>query len=821
MQTDREENQMQEYARLFASFTDENVFLTGKAGTGKTTFLHSLRETTMKQMAVVAPTGVAAINAGGTTIHSFFQLPLSPFLPTEWGRKELIAKQRMHTNRRKVLRELELLVIDEVSMVRADVLDALDTVLRHVRYRHNEPFGGVQVIFIGDMYQLSPVVQPAEWQLLSPHYEGVFFFNSQVFREKPFVHIEFSKVFRQKDEDFITLLNEVRDNKLSPAGRTALESRYLPAFVPPKEENYIILTTHNYKADRINNEELALLDGKSRVFKAKTSGDFPERSYPAEFDLELKKGAKVMFVKNDNEIPRRFYNGKIGTVTSWDDERIYVYSPEEDEEIEVSPMIWENIQYKADEKTLEVKESVLGTFTQFPLRLAWAITIHKSQGLTFEKAIIDAGDAFAAGQVYVALSRCRTLEGLVLNSRITDSAILNDDEILRFSSNSFDEEQLETSYSGSRQNYALTLLRQIYDFVPLRSMAVRWQKSTVEHASAFDEDTLAFLRAVVEMSIELSDIGGRFYRQIYGIINSRPFVEDDLNERLGAAAGFFGERLERLSEMLKESPASTDSREYSRVYDQSWTDVFTMVEQKRHRILGIRDGFRVEKYFQLRQTFRLPDVKVSAYSRKRATVSFKSSNQELLGILFELRNSLVDEFALPIYLVAGTKTLQELAEYLPQTEDDLLHISGFGKAKVARFGSQFLEVIRDYCEENNLESSMDELLELKQKKKKKKPSAKKGDSARQTLALYKSGKSVQEIVEERKLALSTIHSHLGQFVMSGELKAEDFVSKEKIEEAERIVSEYKGDESLYTVLKDRFPRNELSFIIAALRSRGG
>ena len=503
-----------DYAKLFATLTNQNVFLTGKAGTGKTTFLRGLCETSKKQIAVVAPTGVAAINAGGSTIHSFFQLPLNPFIPTEFGRKELISKMRMHSNKRKVLRELELLVIDEISMVRADLLDAVDTVLRSVRYRHDEPFGGVQMIFIGDMFQLSPVAQQEEWNILSQFYKGVYFFNSHVFNEKPFVHIEFEKIFRQKELEYIRLLNEVRNNRLSKKSYELLEKRYQPFFVPSKDDTYVILTTHNYKADRINQEELGKIKGESKFFKAEITRDFPERLFPVEEDLELKIGSKVMFVKNDTDEAKRFFNGKIGVVTAWNSDAIFVKCPEDAAEIEVTPMVWENVRYQANESTLEVTQDIIGTFKQFPLRLAWAITIHKSQGLTFDKAIIDAEMAFAPGQVYVALSRCRSLNGLVLQSRISESAIQNAEEIVHFSSMQYTLDQLKDSYSSSKKQYFLSLLMGVYNFRQMVRVANRWLISTNEVASSFNSETIDFLRVVNKQVNDLQDVGSKFGVQI-------------------------------------------------------------------------------------------------------------------------------------------------------------------------------------------------------------------------------------------------------------------------------------------------------------------
>ena len=412
------DNKMFQLAIQLVNQSNRNIFLTGKAGTGKTTFLKYIRNHCPKQMAVIAPTGVAAINAGGVTIHSFFQLPLEPFFPEPNSRHQLISRLRFNSEKKKIFQELEILVIDEISMVRCDILDAIDTVLRHVRQR-NQMFGGVQLLFIGDMLQLPPVIKDHEWNQLTEFYSGLYFFDSLVLKEEPPVYIEFNKIYRQSDERFINVLNQVRNNELDEDGLAILESRYQPTFRRNKKDGYIILTTHNNKANSINIEELADINNKIYSYQADVVEEFSERTFPADELLQLKEGAQVMFIRNDSaENGKRFFNGKIGTVAKLDDEKIFVQCEDEPFEIEVQKEKWENIRYTLDKSTRKLDSEVLGSFTQFPLRLAWAITIHKSQGLTFEKAIIDAGEAFAAGQVYVALSRCTNLEGMVLQSRI-------------------------------------------------------------------------------------------------------------------------------------------------------------------------------------------------------------------------------------------------------------------------------------------------------------------------------------------------------------------------------------------------------------------
>src|SRR5690554_5660532 len=500
---------MSDYYQLahgFANHTNQITFITGKAGTGKTTFLKKLKAESFKQIAVVAPTGIAAINAGGTTIHSFFQLPFSPFTPTPIGKKELISKMKMQGKRQQVLRELELLVIDEISMVRADVLDAIDTVLRHYRYRDREPFGGVQVIFIGDMFQLSPVAMRDEMQILLSHYKGIHFFNSHVMQQVPMVYIELDKVFRQKNAEFIHILDEVRMNRLSPESLAKLESTYNPNFVPKEKDAYITLTTHNYKADSINSAELKKIEGKSLKYSAEVKGSFPTNNFPVDTDLELKKGAKVMFVKNDMETPRRFYNGKIGEVTFIDNDYVMVTCPGEENAIYVEAVTWENMTYTVNKETTKLEEKITGSFTQIPLRHAWAITIHKSQGLTFDKAVIDAGEAFAPGQVYVALSRCRTLEGIVLKSKINADSIRNASNILKFSNRRNKADELVKKLEEAEITYRNKLLIELFQFSPIARAMARLRTDVSKAGTAFNEETAPYLTEVANQIIEIKAV---------------------------------------------------------------------------------------------------------------------------------------------------------------------------------------------------------------------------------------------------------------------------------------------------------------------------
>ncbi len=422
-------------ANDFVQYTGCNIFLTGKAGTGKTTFLHNLHKNTAKRMIITAPTGVAAINAGGVTLHSFFQLSFGPFVPGSETYEHNKQRQfRFSKEKKRIIQSLDLLVIDEISMVRADLLDAVDAALRRYR-RNNQPFGGVQLLVIGDLHQLSPVAKQDEWHLLQQYYESAYFFSSKALALTELLTIELKHIYRQSEAGFIKLLNRVRNNRLDESSMEALNRRYIRDFTPGEDQGYITLTTHNLSAESINQNRLQALSKKEYRFNAEISGDFPEHIYPTLATLLLKEGSQVMFVRNDPSAEKLYYNGKIGKITKLSNKSICVVCPGNHNEIVVDPVVWENIKYTLNEETKEIEEDIIGSFKQYPLKLAWAITIHKSQGLTFEKAIIDAKAAFAHGQIYVALSRCKTMEGMVLSSPISSRGIEIDKAIMCFDEN--------------------------------------------------------------------------------------------------------------------------------------------------------------------------------------------------------------------------------------------------------------------------------------------------------------------------------------------------------------------------------------------------
>ena len=521
-------NTIFQQAVAFVNQTNKHLFLTGKAGTGKTTFLKYIKQHTFKRLAVVAPTGVAAINAGGVTIHSFFQLPFGPFIPSYqnyWNSYEgelnnpstLIKNLRLPAAKRDVLRELDLLIIDEVSMVRADMLDAIDTVLRHVRRQPLLPFGGVQMVYIGDLFQLPPVIKNEEWNLIKNFYQSPFFFHAEVIKHAFPLYIELKKIYRQKDDSFIHILNNIRNNCCTADDLDYLHQYYKPGFQPKKEDNYITLTSHNGKADVINETELKRLITKPFIYEATITGDFNERAYPAERTLQLKAGAQVMFIKNDKGEVRRFYNGKIATVTKLDKEKVMVSFANEPCEMELERETWKNIRYKYQQEKDHVDEEELGTFTQYPIRLAWAITIHKSQGLTFEKAIIDAGASFAPGQVYVSLSRLTSLKGLILYSKILPHTISTDQRVIEFVQNEIGEEQLQQTLHEEQKTFVRHSIinsfawEKLVDIVshhfdgyehrkiPEQNKAIGWCQQLMDHVKTQNEIAIKFKKALEQL----------------------------------------------------------------------------------------------------------------------------------------------------------------------------------------------------------------------------------------------------------------------------------------------------------------------------------
>lgn len=536
----------------FINNTSRHVFLTGKAGTGKTTFLKYIRDNTRKRCVVVAPTGVAAINAGGVTMHSFFQLPLGPFLPVSHkftgegvtDQYTLFKNIRVNDDKRELFRDLELLIIDEVSMVRCDMLDATDAILRYFRRAPHTPFGGVQVLYIGDLFQLPPVMPEQAWSFLRQHYQSPFFFHSRVVQEAPPVYIELKKIYRQSQQKFIDILNRIRNNE---ATREDLDTLNATSEKTPKPGcKYVTLTTHNYKADRINAGELAKLSGKTYEFKGIVEGDFPDRNLPTDTVLQLKEGAQVMFIRNDKSEQRRYYNGKIATVTRIDSEGIHVALGDSEEELVLEQETWNNIRYSYNRQEERIDEEKLGSFTQFPIRLAWAITIHKSQGLTFEHAIIDAGESFAPGQVYVALSRCTSLDGLICHSKITPSSISTDPLVLEFARREAREEELENILQQERRAFRHQQLADTFDLGKLVDTTGAYVQLVQGKQLPDGNAVVANVRQMLRQLEELQEVSVKFRQQMRALLDAND--DDKLRERTARAIEYFSGAL--MTQML-------------------------------------------------------------------------------------------------------------------------------------------------------------------------------------------------------------------------------------------------------------------------------
>src|SRR5215510_14285381 len=586
--------------------TSKNIFLTGKAGTGKTTFLHQIKEESSKRMVVTAPTGVAAINAGGMTLHSFFQLPMGLHLPDT--SREVNSQRRFSRDKIQLLRTLDLLVIDEISMVRADLLDAVDDVLR--RYREDSrPFGGVQLLMIGDLHQLPPVVKSEDWELLRPHYVTPYFFGSLALQRTDMVSIELKHIFRQSDRSFIDLLDNVRNNQLDAQVLETLNSRYIPGFQPDVKEPYITLTSHNASSYDLNAQRLESLPERSRTFKAKIVGDFPETSYPTEETLEFKKGAQVMFVRNDLSPEKRYFNGKIGKITRFARDEIFVRCKDEPGDIAVTPVEWLNIKYSIDDETKEIKEEVLGNFNQYPLKLAWSITIHKSQGLTFDRVIIDARSAFAHGQVYVALSRCRSFEGIVLSSRLNPSSVKTDLVVKSYSDKNTRNTPTEAHLRQSKREYQETLVRELFDFSAMNSNLQGLMRLVQEHSSALSAEGLSRFNTLVAKTVaEVLSIAEKFAPQLHSYFSQPELPEENesLRERLRKAGGYFSSKLnsEFLAE-VKRIDLITDDKAVLKRARQYLQNIEKEVLIKHACFGSCQSGFSASGYIRAKTTAEL------------------------------------------------------------------------------------------------------------------------------------------------------------------------------------------------------------------------
>lgn len=807
-------------AEEFIRHTNCHIFLTGKAGTGKTTFLYDIQKKTDKRMIVTAPTGVAAINAGGVTLHSFFQLPFGPFVPRG---QVLIGQHRIRREKQNLIRSLDLLVIDEISMVRADLLDGVDYVLR--RYRRNDvPFGGVQLLMIGDLHQLPPVAKKDEWRILQHYYDSPYFFDSIALGRVELISIELKHIYRQSDSYFIELLGRVRDNKLDPSILEKLNSRHIPDFSPRDGDGYITLCTHNRSADTINRARLNALPGKSRSFKAELEGDFPEYAYPTAGILDVKVGAQVMFVRNDMSAEKRYFNGKIGKITGILPDAIEVRCPGDSDTITVDKTIWENIEYAVDPKTAEISQKVIGIFSQYPLKLAWAITIHKSQGLTFDKAIIDAQAAFAHGQVYVALSRCRSLGGIVLSSPLNPHAVKIDRIVQEFLTDLAGNTPSPEKVAVERNRYHQQLMLACFNFEKLHEWLGRLTRLLLVNSGVIQISGAGNIAEVQKRAAaEIFTVSEKFKRQL-----QQMFIEDVhpvdgpvIQERLIKASGYFQEKFDIiLLPYLENIEIETDNKEIRKKINDILKQLKEETAVKLSAIRSCKDGFFPEKYLRSISAAVIDKDKADPKPRTVIYSEKDVGHPELFESLREWRKRKAAEEGVAHYQVLHQKTLVQIAIYLPDSISALKKIKGIGNRLAEKYGEELTNMVSDYRKKHGIEEVI--LPEPKTtappEERKERPKVKQ-DTKKVSLELFQQGLSISQIAAERGLATSTIEGHLAFFISTGELEISRVITDEKRRVIEQKITNLpeKSLKDLKENLGDAYSYGEIKLVRAHLK----
>ncbi len=712
------EDRIAKTAEEYICNTGISVFLTGKAGTGKTTFLKHIVETTAKRFVVLAPTGVAAVNAGGVTIHSFFQLPLCPYLPdvkelvTEYQMPE--AKRQLRKEKLGMIRTLDLLIIDEISMVRADLLDAVDDVLRRVRH-DPRPFGGVQMLMIGDIQQLPPVLKDSERPYFRQVYRSPFFFDAKVMSQLRYVTIELQTIYRQQDAGFVRVLNNIRDGRFDQYTMQALASRLNIGFEPDRNDRgWIRLTTHNATAESINSGKLRGLPGREHIFDAVIDGTFPENNAPADMHLRLKEGAQVMFIRNDSR-EGRYFNGKTGTVSGIDSDGGITVTDENGVQIAVEMEKWENVKYEIDPNDNEIKPVVQGTFVQYPLRLAWAITIHKSQGLTFDRVMIDAASAFSYGQVYVALSRCRTLEGIVLTSAISSSCVFGNESVSGFCRTIPEAEVVEHALDAERRAYYFSQLEECFDMRPLRMCTERVERIFQTDVRKISPKQSAQFVELSDRIMQLCQISEKFQVQIGNAASQCGYDTDNvyLHERVEKASGYFVPNMTGIAAAIAPMLAfETDNKETNKRLREYGGELMNELGVRLQCISRLQNArFSVEMYHKCRVDAILTSVKADN-TRKRENrksvadsknvqpsdghdIYLENRHPELVEVLTEWRRKKYTMKDVPAYCILSQKTLLGIADSSPRNRKQLMSVYGFGKAKWDEYGEELLELIAD------------------------------------------------------------------------------------------------------------------------------
>lgn len=737
-------------AARFVNATGAPIFLTGKAGTGKTTFLRDLGRLTHKDFVVVAPTGIAALNAKGVTIHSQFLLPFGSFLPTLeaegnysdqqgfFTQQTLARKHPLNQVRRNVLKSIDLLVIDEVSMLRADILDAIDYRLRSVKRNFRVPFGGVQVLLIGDLYQLPPVVKDQEWTVLSRFYKSMHFFEAKALQNSGLVYLELDKIFRQQDDVFIRILNNLRDNRSTPEDVKILNQHYKTLDQIRDLPPCITLTTHNYKADEINLRELRSLEGPSYFFDADLEKDFPEHLFPLPQSIELKVGARVMFIKNDSSGLSSYFNGKLATVTSLEEDQILVQMDDSYEEYVLKKELWENKKYKINEQSKELEEEVIGTFSQFPIKLAWAVTVHKSQGLTFDHAIIDVGQAFAPGQVYVALSRLRSLDGLILRTRVQSEVIYSDPKVVGFTQSVSTQPDLSSLLVTQQRTFLSDLVQETFEFESIRNSLSQFDKSQESSLEFEDESLRDDLPRLFELLGSERENSGKFVTQLQSLLERGD--REKLLLRLEKGSEYYLNFLDQALELLLSHAVKVE--EFSRI--KTYQNGLEEIELELLR-----------KYTAIARSARLIKAVLNEEITGRLSEIDQLVKHKRLAILGKIRQNM------PEKAKASTKT---------------------GKKK----GKE---------------------------KSPKTPKETKEDSKEVSVRLFLEGKSPAEIAAEREFAMSTIMGHLGYGVKTGKLKLVQLVAEKDIQEIQSVTGKFDSLKAYHEFFEGKFDYGTLRLVL--------
>ena len=746
------------YVLQFINQTNKSIFLTGKAGTGKTTLLKEIIKATHKSTVVVAPTGIAALNAGGVTIHSMFQLPFGGFIPANSVPQQFSESIKFETKdslrhhfkmsaiKRKVIQNMELLIIDEVSMLRSDLMDAIDFMLQSVR-KKRVAFGGVQVLFIGDLLQLPPVIREEEWRTLRQYYKGKFFFHSHVIQANPPLYIELSKIFRQSDATFIDLLNNLRNNRITKENLSFLNQYVQPNFDLKANKGYITLTTHNAKADAINSQSLVDLEGITNRYKASITGDFPEKIFPLDEVLELKVGAQIMFIKNDHSFDKNYFNGKMGVVKSISKDEIWVHFEEENKSIEVEKQEWQNIRYFVNENIKEIEEEVLGTFVHYPIKLAWAITVHKSQGLTFDKAALDVSQVFVPGQAYVALSRLRSLNGLILLSQLQMNGISNDDDVMDYASNKASVEILEKELKNETKSFIQNYLINSFNWIALAQEWRNHKFSYVDSDKSVKSKHSGWASTQMDNCEILLDPARKFIAQLDNLFLAETVDYQHLNQRIQAAHNYFFEKLDQL--------------EYEVLYKIEEIKRIKQVKQFYDELLTLEE-LQTKAVMQLMKSKLLMETIVN-----QQTISKESLNSI------------------------------EITNY-----------------KINKMG----KVIEDFKRNNQNLIKEDEDLSYYEPRKKKSEKTPKKATSQITYELWVERNTIEEIANLRKLTVSTILSHFTKLIQDKAVSINDILPEDKIEILTKSFYGYK-EESLTPMkeqLGDAFSWEELRMFKASL-----